>query len=465
MHDVMKRHEVKLLNQAGVSHAKIASTTDVPLRSVERIVAEKEEPPPTHASTSLAKARGVGRPSTVEKFRAVVEEILKEEPDLPTVEILHRVRGRGYDGGKSQLYGVVARLRPAAPGAPVVRFEGLPGEFSQNDFGQVDVEFQDGTRTRVHFFAARLKYSRWVFVRIVPDEAVESLVRSLLLSFESFGGVPLLAVFDNPKTVVIERRGTKIQWNSTFGQAALDYRFAPELCAPARGNQKGAVENLVGWVKKSFFKVRRFHDPEDLRQQLDAWLVESNTARASRATHEIPSVRLEQERARLRPLSVPAADYALRFPVTVGPTAVVEFKGVRYAMPPATIGFPATLHLYENKVRITARRVEVVHDRHPVNGKTSFRPELRAAHLAQIAGERGRLYFKRQQVLDLGADAEAMLTELVHRHPRTWKSEVEILFALLQEFGEARLKQALKRAVDRRLYAARSVETFVRRAV
>src|SRR5207249_2131866 len=45
---------------------------------------------------------------------------------------------------------------------PLVRFEGLPGEFSQHDFGQVDVRFLDGARTRVRFFASRLKYSRWV---------------------------------------------------------------------------------------------------------------------------------------------------------------------------------------------------------------------------------------------------------------------------------------------------------------
>ena len=77
-------------------------------------------------------------------------------------------------------------------------------------------------------------------------------MRALLLSFESFGGVPLMAVFDNPKTVVIGRKNKEIQWNETFARVAIDYRFAPELCTPRRANQKGAVENLVGFVKNSF---------------------------------------------------------------------------------------------------------------------------------------------------------------------------------------------------------------------
>jgi hypothetical protein len=67
-------------------------------------------------------------------------EILREQPDLASLEILRRVREAGYQGGKSALYSLVASLRPK-PAKPLVRFEGLPGEFSQHDFGEVEVEW------------------------------------------------------------------------------------------------------------------------------------------------------------------------------------------------------------------------------------------------------------------------------------------------------------------------------------
>ncbi len=459
----MKRHEIQLLKSAGIANDKIAETTDVPLRSVERIV--NEAPPALVAGSDAAKSRGAGRPSKTERFRAIIEEVLRAEPEIPTVEVLHRARLRGYEGGKSAIYSIVAQMRGPLTSAPMVRFEGVAAEFSQNDFGQVDVRYVDGSEERVHFFVAKLKYSRWTYVEIVPDERVESLVRALLRSFESFGGVPLVAVFDNPKTVVIRRFGPKIEWNATFGQVALDYRFAPELCAPARGNQKGAVENGVGWVKGSFFKVRRFHDRQELERQLKEWLVEANTKRPSRATGVTPSERIRDERSRLRPLAIPAKDYALKFPTTVGPTAVVEHQGIRYTMPPRTIGFPATIHLYERRVVIAARSVTVEHPRFPEHGCTSSLKEHRAETLAHVSGERGRLYFKRQQILDLGEHAEALLTEIVHRHPRTWRGEVEILFDLLQAFGDAALRSALKRAVERRLFGADYVARMLERAV
>jgi transposase len=389
----------------------------------------------------------------VEEWRDRVAAVLAAEPALPTVEILHRVRQQDYAGGKSALYELVRELRPRST-TPLVRFEGVAGEFSQHDFGQVEVRYLDGTRDRLHFFVSRLKYSRWVDVRVVENEGVESLVRSVLSGFESFGGVPLVAVFDNPKTVVLSREGGRIQWNDTFGQTALDYRFAPELCTPRRGQEKGSAENLVGFVKNGFFKVRRFHDRADLIAQLIEWQLEVNTVRPCRATGVPPAARIVAERERLRPLAIPAAEYALRFPVYVGPTGLVTFQGYCYSMPPEAIGIPGMLWLYPERVRIVAGRFEREHARVPEQGKDSIHPEDRAARLAQVSGKRGRLYLKRQEILDLGPAAEAFFTEIVHRHRFTWPSEVEQLHAALVQHGPAALHRALAIAHQRELYGA-----------
>jgi transposase len=460
MYGAMKRHEIQVLKEAGHSTREVVESSGVSRSTVKRVA--KEPPVETPKDRKVAKVRRVGRPSKVEACRKFVVEVLAEEPDLITVEILHRARQAGYRGGKSVFYELVAELRPN-PTTPMVRFEGLPGEFSQHDFGQVEVRYADGTPERIHFFASRLKYSRWVEVRIVPNEKVEALVRALLSSFESWGGLPLVAVFDNPKTITLRRQGSKIEWNQTFGQVALDYRFAPELCWPRRANQKGSVENLVGWVKGSFFKVRRFHDREDLERQLAQWHEEANLHRPCRATGEIPANRMMAESERLRPLAIPPAEYALRYPVMVGPTGKVFLHGQSYSMPPESIGFPATLLLYPAKVRVVARKYEAVHERLADGEHESFLPEHRAAMLAKVSGKRARLYFKRQQLLELGPDAEALLTEIVHRHPRTWTAEVEILFDLLQSFGEERLAAALQDAVAQRLFGARFVQRILQR--
>lgn len=454
---MIQRHAVQVLLQSGLSHRQVARQTGISKRTVTRIAQEAEVD--TLDDERVARLRQIGRPSSAAPFRLAIKALLEEEPDLPTVEILHRLRGQGYAAGKSALYDLVRALRGAAPPPVMVRFEGTAGEFAQFDFGQAQVRYLDGQTAVVHFACYRLKYSRWVHVELVPNEQVEALCRALLHAFERSGGVPLAVVFDNPKTVVVHPNQTPIVWNRTLAQLSLDYGFAIELCTPRRANQKGAVENLVGWVKNSFFKLRRFQDPEDLVQQLTEWLAHANEERPSRATGEPPAVRLAEEQSRLRPLKISPADYGLHFESVVGPTGVITHRGIRYAMPAESIGIPATLRVYPDRVRITAGRHDVTHPRFPARN-LSYPSELKADHLARVSGERGRLYFKRERIMDLGAPAVHFITEIVHRRPRTWKGDIEALFELLQSHGDDAFLAALRAAELRGLFGAEYVRAF-----
>jgi hypothetical protein len=174
-----------------------------------------------------------------------------------------------------------------------------------------------------------------------------------------------------------------------------------------------------------------------------------------------PAARIGVERERMRPLAIAPEDYALRFPVVVGPTAVVSFDGYRYSMPPESIGVPGTLWLLPERVRIVAGRHSSEHPRVPECGQSSIHPEHRTARLAKVAGARGRLYLKRQELLDLGPVAETFLTEIVHRHRFTWKAEVEQLHEALLGYGPAALERSLLAANERQLYGAQHVLAFL----
>ena len=201
-------------------------------------------------------------------------------------------------------------------------------------------------------------------------------IRTLADHFVAFGGVPLCAVFDRPKTVALswKKNGEVTEWNPIFAYAALELGFTAEVCWPYQPRQKGAVENLVGWVKGSFFKQRRFIDDEDLLRQLAEWRTEVNTERPCRATRVIPEVRLEEERPRLRALKVTPPDLALRVPVIVGPTAEVIHDTHPYSMPADAIGIAGTLYLYRDRVRIIAGRFAVTHERKCQRGEGSILP-------------------------------------------------------------------------------------------
>jgi len=454
---MLKRHEVEILLKAGHSKTEVARLAGVSLCSVKRIA---QESPVVHVDDAAERSqRQIGRPSTVANFRKQVVGILEETPDLASLEILRRVREAGYQGGKTALYALVASLRPKLA-RPLVRFEGLPGEFSQHDFGEVEVELLNGARQRIHFFASRLKYSRLVRVSLVKDETVESLVRTLAEHLASWGGRPLLCVFDRPKTIALkwQKNGEVTEWNPVFAYATLEMGVGVELCWPYRAQQKGSVENLVGFVKSSFFKVRRFHDEEDLQQQRRDWEREVNEERPCRATGIIPAVRLREETPRLRALKVQPQELALRIPVYVGPTGTVLHDGHAYSMPPEAISMPATLYLYAQRVRIVAGRYEAEHPRKFVVHEGSSLAEHRAAMVAAVSGKRGKRYLKRQQLLELGEPAIRYLTEIVHRRPRQWFEDVDRLHQILQSHGPEVLRRAMEEGLKQQIFGASYVE-------
>ena len=152
---MLKRHEIKVLLKAGHSRVEVAKLAGVSVRSVNRVA--KEGDIEQVDDVAERARREIGRPSLVEDFRKSVIDLLEKESDLKSVEVLRRMRLAGYKGQKTALFALIAAVRPKDK-TPLVRFEGLPGEFSQHDFGQVDVEYLDGTIQRIRFFASRLKY-------------------------------------------------------------------------------------------------------------------------------------------------------------------------------------------------------------------------------------------------------------------------------------------------------------------
>ena len=160
-----ERYVVQQLRKVGMPVEQVAAITGVSQRSIRRIM---KEPVVTCLDEQTSEPRkGAGRPSAVSMYESEIREWLAEPRDpadgpMKSQEVLARLRQKGYTGGKTAVYELVKRLRPPKQAIPIVRFEGLPGEFSQHDFGQRRVQYTDGQIAVVHFFASRLKYSRYV---------------------------------------------------------------------------------------------------------------------------------------------------------------------------------------------------------------------------------------------------------------------------------------------------------------
>jgi transposase len=145
----------------------------------------------------------------------------------------------------------MSSLRVVRPEDPVIRFETLPGQQTQCDW----VVFRRGKQP-LSAFVATLDFSRAGYVEFVTDEKLQTLLDCHEHAFDFFGGVVHEVLYDNMKTVVLERDAYgpgEQRFHPAFLDFASHHGFLPRLCRPYRAKTKGKVERFNGYLRRSFY--------------------------------------------------------------------------------------------------------------------------------------------------------------------------------------------------------------------
>jgi transposase len=236
--------EIQLLKKHGLSLRQIAGEVGCAVNTVPRHLA---------LETAPKYERKVRRQTKLAQFEQYLRtRHAAAQPDVMPATVLHREIGApSYEGGMSQLRAFMRTLRPAPPVDLVVRFETAMGEQLQVDW----VEFRKGSAP-LHAFCATLGFSRASYVEFVSDMKVDTLIACHEHPFAAFGGVTRRVLYDNMKTVVLER--------DAYGEGQhrdhagfLDYAkhsgFVIKLCQLYRAKTKGKVERFNGYLRRSFY--------------------------------------------------------------------------------------------------------------------------------------------------------------------------------------------------------------------
>ncbi len=326
--------------------------------------------------------------SILDPYKPFLGETLARHPRLRASRLFGMIRERGYDGSEVVVRRYVRKIRPL-PREAFFKLETMPGEQAQVDwacFGKIKI----GSAVRsLSCFVMVLSFSRAIFARFVLDQTTESFTRCHVLAFEAFGGVPRSLLYDNLKSVVLERVGEHVRFNPRILELAGHYHFAPKPCAPYRGNEKGKVERAIQYLRHSFFAARPFTSVADLNEQIVDWTERVASARPRPQDPDRRTVRdaFEQEKKLL--LSLPEHPFAcdLVKPVASGKTPYIRFDLNDYSIPSTLVRKPLTLIASETDLRILDGAVEVArHVRSYDRGrKIEHRP-----HLEELAADKLR---------------------------------------------------------------------------
>jgi transposase len=409
------------------------------------------------------------RPSIVDPYQEDIGRWLEE--GLTAARMLELARtdpAQPYQGGHSVFRGTVRRERLRQAQALVdvpVRFEGLPGEYLQVDWGENRrFPFTQAPRGTRYFLACRLKHSRWVWVWFTTNMRQETLLRGLVACFCAMGFVPWVLVFDNMKTVTTGRdpQGRPI-WTEALLQLAGEFGFHPEACTPGAANQKGSVESLVKWVKGNFLAGRLFADDADLAEQEGGWQVQAN-ARPSSATGIAPNDLLAREAAKGGRLPASAADYGFMHPGRVNRESLVAVLGNQYSVPVDHVGAPVAVRVHRERVVIWRDTTLLADHLRAPDG--AHRRVVNPEHYAPLFGRkpRAQVMLYREKLLGLGEVAQRYVSELSRRKRASLREEVLGLHALLEWHGQAALLRAMAQAERSDAYGADYLTALLRRS-
>ena len=291
------------------------------------------------------------RGSKLDPFKGQIVRWLDTHP-YSAQQVFQRLGEAGYEGGLTLVNMYVRRIRPRQQEA-FLKLDFAPGECAQVDWGEYGTIAVGSTRRRLSFFLMVLCYSRRMYLEFTVSQQMEFFLACHENAFAAFGGVPHRLMVDNLKSAVLQRLvGVAPVLNPKYLDFARHWGFEISPCNVRAGNEKGRVENGVGYVKKNLLAGLMLPDFSGMQPAALAWLGTVANVRIHRETHQRPIDRFDDERALLLPLNAAGFDLARVLMVRASKQFRVPLDSNHYTVPSRFAGQRLTLKAHADRVCI-----------------------------------------------------------------------------------------------------------------
>jgi transposase len=420
-----------LKEQEGLTPPQIADALSLDVRTVRKWLGKNRYTP----------RKATLRASKLDPFKRDIGRMLDAHPYTAS-QIYQRIREQGFDGGYTIVKEYVRKVRPPKSRA-FLTLSFAPGECAQVDWGSYGSVCVGETRRRLSFFVMVLCYSRMMYVEFTVSQTMEHFLACHQNAFEFFGSTPGRIMVDNLKSAVLSRIiGKAPVFNPKYLAFANHYGFAISACNVGAGNEKGRVENAVGYVKKNFLAGLDIPDFAAIHPAVRHWLDTVANVRIHGQTRKRPVDLFDEERAYLSALPAHPYDVATVSQVRASSQFRVTVDTNRYSVPAEYAGVALTLKSYPDRLciyheeKLVARHVRS-YDRY----QDVEDPDHPRQLLAQRRKAGDQKIFMRFLSLSPKADLYYQKLEQRRMNPR---HHVHKIVALSEIYGE----QAVSRAME-----------------
>ena len=327
--------------QQGLNASQIAKTVALDRRTVAYWLAQEHFRPRKPRQS----------PSKLDPFKPDIVRLLERYP-YSAAQVFQRLREHGFDGSYGLVKAYVRTVRPRRQAA-FLTLAFAPGECAQVDWGSFGSVPVGQTHRQLSFFVMVLCYSRMLYVEFTVSQTMEHFLACHQHAFDFFGGVPHKVMVDNLKSAVLKRAvGDAPVLNPKYLDFAAHHGFTIAPCIVGKGNEKGRVENGVGYVKKNFLAGLDIPDFSALNPAARHWLDTVANVRLHGETREQPTLLWQTERPALRPVPLQPFDIATVSQVRASRQFRITVETNRYSVPAQYAGHALTLKTYPDRLCI-----------------------------------------------------------------------------------------------------------------
>lgn len=433
---------------------KIAELVGVDRKTVKRIIDRKQV---------ILDRRPASRASLLGPYREQIQEMLAKDPTMASTTIMHRLRDFGYMGGLSILKELVRDIKSKSPKIreAFLRLEFAPGECAQIDWGEFGDPFGDGVK--VHCFVMVMCYSRMMYLEFTRSERFEDFIRCHENAFSYFGGIPKECWYDNFATAVTDRYGGVVRFNPRFFSYMGHHSIAPHACNPARGNEKGRVENGIKFIRSHFWSGRTFKDFDDLCMQSILWRDQYLNLREHRVTRRIVKNLFEAaEKPALGPINTLKFETDEVLTKVISPDFHFVFETNRYSVPWTLVGLAVTIRINQKSVKVYYHEKYVAgHERSYLKNKVFTNPKHQDGLLAKKPGAVSHDESRVVALKNLGDGVRQYFMSL-RASSRSLRSEMNRLLALSTVYGVEALNVACFEMLKDGIIGIEKLERYLR---
>ena len=356
---MLKMVEVKyikhLYESEGKSLREIAKALHMNFRTVQKYAYREDWNPPVNPKMNPEDFPVLGEyiPLINEWLEADEREPRKQRHTI--VRIYKRLqKEKGYPGSYATVKQYVNRKKEQMRKyrESFLPLAHPPGQ-AQTDFGKF--KYYDALEQPRNGYALIVTFpnSNTGWVQVFPSENQECLLTGLKRIFYHIGGVPIRVRCDNMTTAVAQiLEGTDRVITDGFYRFMLHHRFEADFCTPGKGNEKGSVENKVGYTRRNMLvPVPVITDFDAFNEELLRRCDEDH----EREHYERGALIRElwdEERAHL--LTLPEYEYEVfRYEsLPVSKSGFITADTVKYGLSPELYGKKVQAKIYFDKIEV-----------------------------------------------------------------------------------------------------------------